>query len=315
MKTALRIAGIVFTILFVLFAFSKVDWQTFVGTLSSLQYGWVIVAAAFLAASMFFRSLRWYLVTGLPRQALPKVWKASCAGYLGIIYPARAGEVLRMLRLHQLTGLSGGLAVGTAVVDRILDGLSLCGMLLLLLTLWHGGLAAQNGLVLIALLFIAVTFGMIAFVVSGHRLKNLFQRLASLGKTGARVYHWYEGSLAGLQVLRSPQRIAVTLACQVAVSLFDIAVCWALIQAFGWDIHFMASVAVLVYLTAALSLPSTPGYVGIYQTAAIFSLQPFNINNSEAVAYGSVLQVLTLILFIGCGVWAMGDKAGIHGAR
>jgi len=61
---------------------------------------------------------------------------------------------------------------------------------------------------------------------------------------------------------------------------------------------------VLVYIAAAASLPSSPGYVGVYQIATLFALRPFGIDDSSSVAYGTVLQVLTLILFICSGSWA-----------
>lgn len=210
-----------------------------------------------------------------------------------------------MLRLNQLTGMGGGLAIASAIADRILDGLGLGALLLVLIMFRHGASEIPSGLLFIAWLFIAAGIFMVAFVVGGHGLERLFQRLKNLGKSGQRLFVWYQGSLAGLQALRSPRRIALILTCQGLVCLFDIAVCWSLFQAFGWPLHFMATVAMLVYLTAALALPSTPGYVGIYQTAAIFALAPFNIGSSEAAAYGSLLQLLTLILFIGSGLWAM----------
>lgn len=305
MKTALRLSGITLTVLFAVFAFSRVQWGTFLDALGALHPVWLALSAAALLSSMILRCMRWRVVSGLPWKDLPKVWEAACAGYLGIIYPARAGEVLRMLRLQQLTGVGGGLAIGGAVIDRILDGLSLCGMLLILIFAWGGGLEARQGLLGLAGLFVAAACLMAVFVARGHWFRTLFLRLAGLGKIGVRLNHWYEQCLDGLQVLRSPRHILLAVFCQVLVSLFDILACWFLINAFGWDLPFIANIVVLVYLTAALSLPSTPGYVGMYQAAALFALRPFGVSDSAAVAYGSVLQVLTLVLFIGAGIWAM----------
>ena len=314
MKSLLRLVGVVLTIAFVLFAFAKVNWQIFVAALAALQYDWIGVVVLGLLASMYFRSVRWFLVTGLSRTYFPKVWKASCAGYLGIIYPARAGEVLRMMRLNELTGMGGGQAIGSAVADRILDGFGLVVLLSALLLNGRDG-AIPDAVVAVAWLFVAAGIGMAVFVVSGHGLERFFCRLRFAGKLGERLYSWYQGALKGLQILRSPRRLVQVFACQGLVCLSDILVCYALFCAFGWQLHFMASVTMLIYLTAALSLPSTPGYVGIYQTAAIFALKPYGIEHSEGAAYGSLLQVITLILFIGCGLWAMrGAKTKKSGA-
>lgn len=79
-------------------------------------------------------------------------------------------------------------------------------------------------------------------------------------------------------------------------------------QSFGWALPFMVGVVVLVYIAAAASLPSSPGYVGVYQIATLFALRPYGIDDSVSVAYGTVLQVLTLILFIGSGLWAFSKE-------
>jgi len=51
----------------------------------------------------------------------------------------------------------------------------------------------------------------------------------------------------------------------------------------------------LLLLTAlglGSALPSTPGYVGIYQFVAVTVLTPFGIGRDEALAFILVLQVL-----------------------
>lgn len=210
---------------------------------------------------------------------------------------------MRMLRLQQLTGLGGGMAIGSGVIDRILEGLELCGLLLVLIFLWKVGLEASHGLIVVAFIFIAAAVGATFFVVSGHRLQGLFERLSLLVEWGVHMKRWYEQSLAGLQVLRSPRRLMLAFSMQGLVSLFDVLACWLLFHSFGWALPFMVGAAMLVYIAAAASLPSSPGYVGVYQIATLFALRPYGIDDST-VAYGTVLQLLTLILFICSGSWA-----------
>jgi uncharacterized protein (TIRG00374 family) len=254
---------------------------------------------------MLLCSVRWHVVTGLLLKDQSKVWEATCIGYLGTaIYPARAGDVMRMLRLQQLTGLGGGLAIGSGVIDRIIEGLGLCGLLLVLMLSWKVGLEASQALIVVAFLFLAAAVGATVFVLSGHRLQGFFDRLSVWGKWGVYLKRWYEQSLAGLQVLRSPRRLILAFSMQGLVSLFDVLACWLLIRSFGWALPFMVGAVMLVYIAAAASLPSSPGYVGVYQIATLFALRPYGIDDSSSVAYGTVLQVLTLILFICSGSWA-----------
>lgn len=305
MKRAAGFIGLVIGVVFLVFAFSQVHWDSFFLAVTSLKTGWVTLTALALFLSMFLRAIRWHLVTGLPRNNFLKVWDASCIGYLGTaIYPARAGDVMRMLRLQQSTGMGGGLAIGSAVIDRILDGLALCCLLLVVALVWVGDLKAQQGLWWLALVFLTATGAGIIFVLEGHRLRSIFQWLAARWPVFVRLNHWYEQSLAGLQILRSSRRILLVFVLQGVISFLDILACWLLFLAFGWNLPFMAAIVVLVYLMAAMTLPSTPGYVGVYQVATLFALRAFGIEGSAAVAYGTILQVLSLALFVGAGGWA-----------
>lgn len=305
MKKIMQILGLILGIVFLVWSFSLVKWDAFLEAVTSVKPIWVVLSAASLLLSMRLRSIRWHLLTGLPAKDKAKVWEATCIGYLGsAIYPARAGDVMRMLRLQQLTGMGGGLAIGSGVIDRILEGLGLCCLLLILLLSWKAGLEARQGLFGVAFIFLVAAVAAAVFVMSGHRLRSLFERLALLGKLGIRLKQWYEQSLLGLQVLRSPRRLFLAVFMQGLVSLFDVLSCWFLIQSFGLVLPFMASVMVLVYIAAAASLPSSPGYVGVYQIATVFALGSYGIDDSASVAYGTVMQVITMILFISSGLWA-----------
>jgi uncharacterized protein (TIRG00374 family) len=305
----MRVLGFAIGIGFLVWSFSLVNWDVFLEAVTSVKPEWIALSAASLFLSMRLRSIRWHILTGLAAKDRSKVWEATCIGYLGAaIYPARAGDVMRMLRLQQLTGMGGGLAIGSGIIDRILEGLGLCGLLLIILFSWKLGLEAQQGLFAVAFLFLFAAVVAAVFVVRGHLLRSLFERLARVGKWGAKLSLWYEQSLSGLQVLRAPRRLVMAVCMQGLVSLFDVLSCWFLIQAFGWALPFLAGVMVLVYIAAAASLPSSPGYVGVYQIATLFALRSYGINDSASVAYGTVMQVLTLSLFIGAGSWASFKK-------
>lgn len=313
-KKILRLLGVTLGLFFLVLAFSKVQWGDFIVALKSIQPLWVVLSAASLFMAMFLRSLRWHLISGLPHADFLKVWEATCIGYLGVIFPAKTGEFWRMLRLKQLTNMSGGLAIGSVVVDRVLEGLALCFLLLAIAVTWGGELESRQWLIGMACVFLVVGAGLIIFVISGHRFVKFLRFLNRVGSFGERLIRWYEECLAGLQILRSPKRAGFALIIQALVTLFDLLACWFLFLAFGWALPFVGAMIVLVYLIAAVSLPSLPGYVGVYQVATLFALRPYGIDSTAAVAYGTVLQVVTLVLFISVGLWAFYRKPKASGS-
>lgn len=302
-KQSLQVFGLLLGLVFLFWSFSLVSWNDFFEAIASVEPLWCALSAASLYLSMCLRSLRWHVLTGLPIKDWYKVWEASCIGYMGTaIYPARAGDVMRILRLQQLSGMGGGKVISSSLLDRVLDGLGLCCLLLIVLISLNAGLEVRQGLFWIALIFLFAAVVAMFFVIGGHKLSFVFERLSLAVTWGGRLQLWYEQFLSGLQILRSPQRIAIVISIQGIVSLLDILSCWFLIQSFGWTLPFIASASVLVCIAVAASLPSPPGYVGVYQIAALFALRPFGIDDSDSVAYGTIIQVLTLVLFIGSGM-------------
>jgi uncharacterized membrane protein YbhN (UPF0104 family) len=56
----------------------------------------------------------------------------------------------------------------------------------------------------------------------------------------------------------------------------------------------------IVGLGLGSALPSTPGYVGIYQFVAVSVLVPFGFSKTDAVAYILVAQALQYVVM---GLW------------
>jgi uncharacterized membrane protein YbhN (UPF0104 family) len=70
--------------------------------------------------------------------------------------------------------------------------------------------------------------------------------------------------------------------------------------------HLPLSFPVAMLLLAALglggSVPSTPGYVGIFQAVAVAVLPPFGFSKSDAIAYILVFQGLSYAVFVSWGL-------------
>ena len=63
-----------------------------------------------------------------------------------------------------------------------------------------------------------------------------------------------------------------------------------------------------VALGLSSAIPSTPGYIGIYQFVAVTVLPPFGISNSQALGFIVVMQALSYLIttiFGGIGLWQL----------
>jgi uncharacterized membrane protein YbhN (UPF0104 family) len=58
----------------------------------------------------------------------------------------------------------------------------------------------------------------------------------------------------------------------------------------------------LAGLGLSSAIPSTPGYVGIYQFVAIEILEPFGISSSDALAFILFIQITNLLALVVWGI-------------
>jgi glycosyltransferase 2 family protein len=206
--------------------------------------------------------------------------------------------------LQRRPEVSTGMAIASSVIDRLFDAVSLCILigvgLHMAASAW--GLERVFGVTSALLVLIG---GMIALLVfGGDRWSGFKQYLPRGGALGRRVLTLYEEAVSQLQFLRKPGILLSLVALQVIISALDILSCWILFVVFGWSLPPTAALLVLVCIATAASLPSTPGYIGVYQVAAMAALYRFDIASSQALAYGTILQVCNFALFVTVGLWA-----------
>ncbi len=78
------------------------------------------------------------------------------------------------------------------------------------------------------------------------------------------------------------------------VLIVDCLTMWSLLLAFYLKLPLYSGILLWIFFAASSILPSTPGFVGVYQIAAILALDIFNIPPSIALAYSTIYQGLTL---------------------
>jgi uncharacterized membrane protein YbhN (UPF0104 family) len=106
---------------------------------------------------------------------------------------------------------------------------------------------------------------------------------------GLRAFHHW-GRLAGFIALTAVIWTSDALAVTVGA------------HALGFEVRFPVAMLLLTAMGLGSALPSTPGYVGVYQFAAVTALTPFGVSRDAALAYILVAQVIGYVLVI---VWGL----------
>jgi hypothetical protein len=115
-------------------------WTSLEHSLSAVPLGTLGLYALIFLAVHVTRIFRWrYLVTPLGEHDVRKIFRICAVGFTAIvILPLRLGEMVRPYLLSKESGVPMSAALGTAVVERVLDGLLITGLLVLSLATYTG---------------------------------------------------------------------------------------------------------------------------------------------------------------------------------
>jgi uncharacterized protein (TIRG00374 family) len=274
--------------------------------LRASNFWWLIPAfGAFVAATMM-RALRWRsLFAPGRRPPVGAVTAATLIGYLfNSIMPARAGEAARVVALTQRSGTPAAEVVGTVVVERAYDVLSIliiffCAAPWLPPVGWFATAAVFAG-VMAAVLGVAIW----VLAVHGDRpLRFVLRPLARIPRLSVdRVDRFAVELAAGLTGLRDRRVALEALVWSVGIWLMSAFWAWLVLLAFQPTLGFDAGILVIVAIGLAMIIPAPPAAVGVFEAAGVLALKAYGISQTDALPYALVLHVVNFVPFILAGI-------------
>ena len=281
------------------FSLRGVDWGQVWRILSHAHVGYVAAGCGCSCLALFLRALRWRVIlSAAGRLDIGTVFWATCAGYLGNNFlPARAGEVVRSVIVSGCSSLSNTYVLTTALAERLLDAVAL--VMIGAVAVWcldstpHWIVDTSRAVALLAAVGLVV---LVALPRAESRISGILDRLPLPLKWRERISATITQSLLGLRAFHDPRRAARFAALTVLVWTAD--VCGIMLGTRALNMAVPVPVAMLLVAGLGLGsgLPSTPGYVGIYQFVAVTVLMPFGFSRHDALAYILMAQALSYIV-------------------
>lgn len=282
-----------------------VDWGTVWSTIVGARWRWIAMAALTTCASSLLRALRWrVLLNAAGRFDVLTVFWATMAGYLGNAFlPARAGELVRTFIISSRSTLTRTYVLTTALSERMMDAIAL--------VLWSGvvlmGVHPKPVWLdqLSRTLAVGAGAGVLAVIVLPHTgglCDAVIRRLPLPAGIRSHLTHFAGQILLGLKVFHDVKRFLAFSGFTVVIWCLDAT--GAMLAARGLDLDVGFAVAALLICGMGLgsALPSTPGYVGIYQFVAVSVLTPFGVSRDGALALVLVLQAIGYVVVTAFGV-------------
>ncbi len=279
-------------------ALRDVSWAEMLEALKHARLEYYALTILLGASTIFFRGMRWGVLLSAQKKinALTMFW-ATAIGYLGnTLLPARAGEVIRSVMLGAKADISKSYVFATAITERILDVIILV-MIGVFSIPTIGGLpdSMDNALRIMGILgVIAVLMLFLAPRFSGliHRFMNW---LPLPEKIKHPLLNFLDEFLLGAQAFQNPGRAAGFLGYSALIWFLDAT--GTIMMSYALNLHFNYAQGLILLLAIGLSsaIPSTPGYVGIYQYVGVTLLPLYGITRSQALTYILLFQLAGVI--------------------
>ena len=269
----------------------------------------LLFLSAVIATCIFpLRAIRWRIILEptAPNLPLGPLWRSVAIGMMvNNVYPARLGEIARAYALTRETNrVSMTASVASLAVDRVFDALSL--MLLLVSAMLSpsfpsdvtiGGQPVQRGAMIFAAGAIGLFVILYLIVFFPERLVRLFNAVAGrvskkLATRGSQIIHTFS---EGLGVLRSPKRFVAVLLWALAHWLVNGVAFWLAFKAVGIDVPFSAANFLQGIIAIGVALPSSPGFFGFFEAAAVVGLNVYGVARGAAISWAIGFHILSFI--------------------
>lgn len=276
-----------------------IAWGQVWRTLERADLRLVAVVTLLVTLTLFLRAVRWrVLLQAQGHVNVRTAFWATAAGYFGNNFlPARAGELVRTMMVSAQAGLGKMFVLTTALSERLCDAITLVvisSVVLLSLSTRPGWFdrAARP--------FAILGLGGVLAIAILPKLEGSFRHLLGLlpvpHTMREKLRHAMEQILVGIRSFHDVGRLLRFLGLTMVIWLGDGVGTMLGMKALGMSVNLPLALLLITGLGLGSALPSTPGYVGIYQFVAVSVLVPFGFSRTDAIAYILMVQALQYLV-------------------
>jgi len=275
---------------------TSVDLERALAVLGTAHTQWIAAVAACIGIDVILRGVRWQrLLAPLKRIAFGPVLSYLLVGYLANnVLPARLGELVRSHYLGDREGLSRTTALGTVVVERVVDTAVIVAIAAFaILVLNVRGVVTST--VVVGGAIVALLVVLLAIAVAAHRLPGAtfaadwIRRWPRIGQVAARLR-------GGLAVAGRPRTLLEALVLTAAAWAATLLAFAAAGQAVGLELRIGEAALIASGVALATAIPAGPGYLGTYEVAAVKLAEALGRPAESAFALALIIHATILLL-------------------
>ncbi|MDR2017815.1 MAG: flippase-like domain-containing protein [Syntrophobacterales bacterium] len=276
--------GFIISAMLLYFSLKGVSFGEILKTFRTAHYGIIFIPLLFVAFAIAGCALRWSKVCG----GKVKFRDTSTALLIGLfvnnVLPARIGEVARGYVLSKRTGLSLTYSLSTVLADRFFD---LVGLLAITFLFFPERSLPQDVSKAILLLVLLLIFCITIMLIMSQqkyadRVAQIFHRIKKpfFSNIAHRILEIQEN----LKRINSPLNLLIFITLSLFTWLSMSTALYFVTLALGVSVNFRYIPFVCALLNMGLTVPTVPGYIGVYQFLLTNLLMIFAVPKTEALS-------------------------------
>ena len=288
--------GVLFSLVAILVLFQGLEVDEFASEISKANYWSLIPFIILETLSLWARGMRWRVLLEEKLGATRLFWITNISYYLSNILPLRIGELGRVYLVTRKSEVTGMQALSTALLERMLDVVTVFVMLFLVLPLIpeHGLVTSMSYLIVGLVIVLIVSL----FVIASKRktvakvMGLMTQRLGT--RIGGVINDAFDKFFESIDIVRGRRVVLAGVWC-IIVWIFSVLATYSLLLGFVPELQLYDAIFVTSLLALGIALPSVPAGVGIWEASAVAALAVLGVNKEIALAFAIVFHVIVFV--------------------
>lgn len=282
-----------------------IDGQQVVNALRTVRPEILLLGGLLVIASLVTRAYAWRVILQ-GRISLSKSFLIINAGYfVNTLLPFRLGEISRAFLLMP-SGLPFWEGLPTIVLERMID--VLFALVLLFIGLPYA-LNFQGNTGYIYLLTGGVVLGLAVLAFLVYKRKEILRWLENTrlinAKIRTRLIDFIRQILSSMLVMTHPLRILQVFLGMALSWGIALALQFLLLKSFIPEARLVWAVFALGAVAVGVSVPSSPGNIGLFEASITLALSAFGVDQSLAFTYALTSHVLSLAITTSLGAFGL----------
>jgi uncharacterized protein (TIRG00374 family) len=279
----------------------NVNGPDLLAALAQANLAYIGLGLAVIAATMLAKTARWYLLFVTrpdPPSFRSLFWILVLGQFVNALLPIRLGDIIRIYALDQQIPGNKARILGTLVVEKTLDMLTLLLTMAVLLPIVVLPDALDGKGYTLAAVALVAALGLYLLAYQTDRLTRLSERIAGRlpRPLAQRFIRLVVAGLEGLVALRNHRVTLILLVLAGIIGLLAALTPFVLFRAMGLPLGLVQAAVMNLVVTIGSVPPSTPANVFVFEALVILVLRQYGLQNDALLFSYAVIYHVVVVL-------------------